>query len=651
MIVVTRPDRDLGPPQEVQRVPPTQRAVEHPTRTSPVDDLTNVPLPLYYAQQLGWYVYPCHWIERAMCSCPKRADCSASGKHPLTANGSKDATTDPDLIRAWMSRWPKANWGVNTGMSGLLVVDVDCRNGGFDSLRKWEEENGDLPPTLMSLTGGGGRHYFYAGVGVPSRKWRRGIEIKATGNQHVILPPSTHISFASYRWMNSLEIASPPPELVESICQSSVGSSISGGDLDLVEVLNGVPEGHRDETLFRAACAYRNQLGDNRTAVEVLIKYAAANCSPPFPEADALRKVEQAFLQDRYEVADWMVAVVRGWVEEANRGRLNLRQASEIMQMERPEMLIEDVLPPGALFQIFGQTGEYKSFIAVAMLGSVANGVDWLGMKVMQPGDVALILGEGGFDAGDRLKAWLHGNPGCTADRMLYSVEEGLDLMDSGQVDQIIEELTSDSDREWKLIIFDTQADHMQSGNEDKASDFTIIKRAVQRIAQATGAAVGLIHHTGWDDSRERGSSRQRQALDVVMQIKDQRITNIKQKFGPKFEPIMFTVEEAPGTGSVFARLSTEAEQLRQAFESVNTVSSEINAVKALAIMLGNPGISGNKIVEQLHIQKSSWGQLRAFLETRHYIECARSDKRTVVGMSVTEHGADWLAAKQAEAS
>ena len=154
----------------------------------------------------------------------------------------------------------------------------------------------------------------------------------------------------------------------------------------------------------------------------------------------------------------------------------------------------------------------------------------------------------------------------------------------------------------------------MQSGNEDKASDFTIIKRAVQRIAQATGAAVGLIHHTGWDDSRERGSSRQRQALDVVMQIKDQRITNIKQKFGPKFEPIMFTVEEAPGTGSIFARLSTEAEQLRQAFESVNTVSSEINAVKALAIMLGNPGISGNKIVEQLHIQKSSWGQLRASL-------------------------------------
>ena len=35
---------------------------------------------------------------------------------------------------------------------------------------------------------------------------------------------------------------------------------------------------------------------------------------------------------------------------------------------------------------------------------------------------------------------------------MLYSVEENLDLMDSQQVDQIIEELISDSDREWWLM-------------------------------------------------------------------------------------------------------------------------------------------------------------------------------------------------------
>jgi hypothetical protein len=56
-----------------------------------------------------------------------------------------------------------------------------------------------------------------------------------------------------------------------------------------------------------------------------------------------------------------------------------------------------------------------------------------------------------------------------------------------------------------------------------------------------------------------------------------------------------------------------------------NTVCSEINAVRALA-MIGNPGISGNEIVKGMHIQKSSWAELRAFLETRQYIECERND-------------------------
>jgi len=38
------------------------------------------------------------------------------------------------------------------------------------------------------------------------------------------------------------------------------------------------------------------------------------------------------------------------------------------------------------------------------------------------------------------------------------------------------------------------------------------------------------------------------------MQVKDQRITNVKQIFGQKFQPIMFTVDEAPGTGSIYVR-------------------------------------------------------------------------------------------------
>jgi AAA domain len=102
------------------------------------------------------------------------------------------------------------------------------------------------------------------------------------------------------------------------------------------------------------------------------------------------------------------------------------------------------------------------------MIGAVANGIPWLGHEVNQSGRAALILGEGGFDLGERLSSWLYGNPGATDDRMLFSVEEGLDLTDQQRVDQIIEERLDFAD-DWKLIIFDTQADHMPSGDEDNA--------------------------------------------------------------------------------------------------------------------------------------------------------------------------------------
>ena len=48
------------------------------------------------------------------------------GKTPLTNHGFKDASTDPEQIRAWWTRWPDANIGITTGKaSGFWVLDLD----------------------------------------------------------------------------------------------------------------------------------------------------------------------------------------------------------------------------------------------------------------------------------------------------------------------------------------------------------------------------------------------------------------------------------------------------------------------------------------------------------------------------------------------
>ena len=75
--------------------------------------------------------------------------------------------------------------------------------------------------------------------------------------------------------------------------------------------------------------------------------------------------------------------------------------------------------------------------------------------------------------------------------------------MDQQQVDQIIEDLLAFAD-DWKLIIFDTQADHMPDGDEDKAEDFTVIKNRCsgspmqpRRILKSWTGQIGLLKPGG----------------------------------------------------------------------------------------------------------------------------------------------------------
>ena len=54
---------------------------------------------------------------------------------------------------------------VTDAVSGLVVLDVDPRHGCEESLKNLEREHGPLPRTLEAMTGGGGRHIYFAHPG------------------------------------------------------------------------------------------------------------------------------------------------------------------------------------------------------------------------------------------------------------------------------------------------------------------------------------------------------------------------------------------------------------------------------------------------------------------------------------------------------
>src|SRR5690242_4289138 len=76
---------------------------------------------------LGFPVFPCGANKRP-----------AIGEGERWGHGFHDATTDPDTVRAMFSRENAVLVGVPTGpRSGIVVVDVDYRNGGGE----WEATN------------------------------------------------------------------------------------------------------------------------------------------------------------------------------------------------------------------------------------------------------------------------------------------------------------------------------------------------------------------------------------------------------------------------------------------------------------------------------------------------------------------------------
>jgi hypothetical protein len=205
--------------------------------TSPAPSPTTplmVTFALEYARH-GWHVFPLHSVhpETKRCTCGDQK-CERTAKHPRTKHGVDDATIDATKISKWWKIWPSANIGLACGKSGIVVVDVDPRNGGDETFQELEKANGNLPRTPMQLTGGGGVHYLLrrpvSSDTFRGRKLPGGIDIKADGG-YVVLAPSTHASGTPYRWDAGYHPDDEPiadiPERWLGILTTSVGGNQS----------------------------------------------------------------------------------------------------------------------------------------------------------------------------------------------------------------------------------------------------------------------------------------------------------------------------------------------------------------------------------------------------------------------------------------
>lgn len=231
----------------------------------------------------------------------------------------------------------------------------------------------------------------------------------------------------------------------------------------------------------------------------------------------------------------------------------------ELLTLPDPNWLIKGLIPEG-LTVAYGSAGTYKSFIAGSMAMSVAAGIPWYGHPT-GPGYVVYVAAEGRAGLKARARAWWQASGRPDMSRMRW-LPEAVNLRDRAQAQRVRDALAALPEAP-RLLVVDTMARSMPGGDENSTKDVGEFITAVDGLCPTRM----VVHHTGHDPSRERGSSALRGAADLMLKIqrdgKSPRVSLVcdKLKDAPEWDPIALRAE--PSHGSLTFAVIVEKEEAR----------------------------------------------------------------------------------------
>ena len=203
-----------------------------------------------------------------------------------------------DEVAAWFRDCPSANIAIVTGtVSGIVVLDVDIGHGGAQSLARLESGHGRLPLTLEAITGGGGRHLYFAHPGglLHNRTGiEPGLDLRGDGG-YIVAPPSLHPSGVRYRWVPGRAPAECVPAPIPDwlLPHLAAGGERHGPPVSHWRQLvrEGVAQGTRNSTIASIAGHLLWHGVDPEVVLDLMLCWNERRCRPPLSDDEVARTV------------------------------------------------------------------------------------------------------------------------------------------------------------------------------------------------------------------------------------------------------------------------------------------------------------------------------------------------------------------------
>lgn len=469
----------------------------------------------------GWPIVPIHWPNGETCSCgnPK---CQSPAKHPLTLHGLKDASKDKSVIQAWWKKWPQANLAIITGAeSGLVVLDVDAKNGGLESLKRMTTKEGNLPYTPTVYTGGGGEHYLMAHPRNGTKYRNRaalggygGIDVRGDGG-YIIAAPSRHISGKKYTWkINHIGAdLRPIPEWLSKLMLGAEAKKTPppGAVKDkgfFTALWGGVGEGQRNDTAARLAGRLLGRGMQNEEALALMRLWNSQN-SPPMPEQ---------------ELAQVIWSITRS--EEAKPTTVGFLSAADLLdtELERTAQIIGGgILLAGGGMLLTGESGAGKSILSLEIAIRLSKGMDLWDLKVEKEQRILIIQKENTPQSVQtRLRRQAYGLQVGKLDNIILAdrqfTADMLQVRDRRRILDIIEKTRP------TVIILDPLISYHQA-NENDNVQMRRVMDVFTDLSRESGVAWIIVHHEGKPSGerardtkwRFRGATSIRDWADTMM--------------------------------------------------------------------------------------------------------------------------------------